>query len=309
MEDIPAGKLQDIYEQTRLNKKGLPLTWGATPLAYSPAIMAQQRTVKQEIQKLFDLRHRPTNISPEVADYIIDLNLARTIRREIKNTDSYIYRGNDQLTQPEFTKFDELVERALMGQAAPAELLFLAHILQIPTIELASLTHPYSQRIELLEEMRSAVEEAVYIMDGTITPSGDVTYAIKGSDNPHRPDAIRALHMTRKRSIGNTNDQTNVMERSSFVVLVDKLDLSVAAAIRAVPYQDNPNWSTRVFKASKLQHVVPQLLAENHYDIAIPVSTTVVAINNELQRQLMTEAAKASKRKRYLASYSLTSLQ
>ncbi|MBC7459104.1 hypothetical protein H7200_00095 [Candidatus Saccharibacteria bacterium] len=289
------------------NSKGEPLTWGATPLIASIDIKLQQDSVKEVINSLFEDENVPNYVSPVLASYIDVLNMSRTANRESKNQDSFAYRQKTDLDGVPLESL-EVFERALRGYASPAELLFLSKMLGIPTIELASLTHPYGQRIELLKEMRPSVNNAIELMGGTLVRGIAPEYEVKASDNPHNPQKMQGLHMTRKTLFGSLPGGTDIIERSSFVILLDRIPAETAKVIRSVRYEENPQWSKQVFKRAALDVVVPVLLADDEHDKAVPVSTTVVAVNETLSQLLLTESAIQARQRQYMANHAVNNL-
>ena len=288
------------------NNRGEPLTWGATPLEASPALKMQQDLVKSELEHLFDPKNIPDYVSDELADYIYVLNMSRTANRESHNQDSFAYREKMNLEELPLEAL-ELCQRAISGHASPAELLYMQRLLGIPSIELTSLTHPYGQRIELLKHMRPAVNEAILLMGGRLVDVKEVPreYEVRGSDNPHNPRQMQGVHMTRKTIFGYLKDGTEIVERSSFVVLLDQLLPQQAVAIRAVPFENNEGWAQQVKGACELEKLAPVLLDKDEYEKAIPISTTVVAKNAELDAKLLSQAARHARQRQYVAAYAM----
>ncbi|RWZ78706.1 MAG: hypothetical protein EOT05_03080 [Candidatus Microsaccharimonas sossegonensis] len=288
------------FERVSLNARGEPLTWGTTPLVNTPEVVLQQNDVKSQIAALFENGNIPRYVSKNLAEYIAVLNMSRTYNRENHNRNSYAYRGKTDLDGVPL-EAQEVINRALMGFASPAELLLIARNLEIPTIELASLTHPYGQRIEMLEPMRAAVNDAVDIFGGQRVIDQMPVYTVKGSDNPHDPTIMEGIHTTRKRIIGVLPDTTELMERSSFVLLVNNLPKEVTDKIRLVSY--GATWADEVLHSQDLDVLIPVLLEENVYDTAIPISTTVVAINPILEKRLLSGDAMRERNRQYIDAH------
>lgn len=286
-------------EYISINTRGEPLTWGATPLVLTQEVTDQQRDVKREIDTLFDDVNVPEFVSLRLADYIYSLNMSRTFNRESKNQESFIYREKMNLDGLPLEVI-EVAERAMAGHASPAELLCIQKVLGIPSIELASLTHPYGQRIELLKEMRPAVNEAIELTGGTLVKDIPPTFKVKACDNPHDSAQMEGIHITRTTIFGYLEDGTEICERSSAVILIDQLPLDVAQAIRAVPYTDHKLWTQQVARACQLLELAPELLDDNEYTTAIPVSTTIISVNAKLEALLLDDE---TKHKRQLGHY------
>jgi hypothetical protein len=297
-EEIVLDEIKKVAE----NERGEPMTWGATPMVNTADVIDQQRDVKRHLEEYFVGEHVPDYVSPHLAEYIETLNMARTVSRETRNMNSFEFRGKTDLDGTPF-EFLEVLDRSVMGSASPAELLLVAKILKIPTIELASLTHPYGDRDRMahLDTMRSAIENAVTIMGGS-SCEGRAMYEVKGSDNPHDPSLMEGLHMTRKRIVGVLQDGTEIMERSSFVLALDKLPDAMSEKIRSIPFENDKFWANKVRRAEKLYELVPQLLEADANETAIPISTTVVAMNPELQETLLTDEAMSARRMKKMAA-------
>lgn len=283
------------------NNRGEPLTWGSTPLVASSDVKIQQQAAKSKIGELFEDDNIPNYVSQNLAEYIDVLNMSRTVKRETLNQDSFVYREKIDLDGIPLEAL-EVFNRAVKGFASPAELLFIQKLMGVPSIELASLTHPYGQRIEMLKEMRPAVNEAIVMMGGTLVRGVPPTFEVIASDNPHNPAAIEGIHMTRKTLFGHVDD-TEIVERSSFVILLDQLPPERARAVRALPFENNKLWAEQVGQACGFAELAPLLLDNDEYDKAIPVSTTVVAKNAALGERLLSEEAKRSRIRKYMASH------
>ncbi len=298
----PEKLLSNQIEHIANNPHGEPLTWGATPLVLSPDVRMQQINVKKILVGLFESPHVPSFVSDNLAGYIEVLNTSRTLNREAHNTESFIYRKKTDLDGLPSEAL-EVLDRAINGFASPAELLLIAELLGIPTIELASLTHPYGQRIEELKDMRSAINSAILLMGGKLSHARGSVFEVKGSDNPNRPDIMEGLHITRKTLFGSLPDGTNVIERSSFVLLVDQLPKEIALIIRSIPY--SPYWSEQILRAGKINTFAPLFLDGDKHDKAIPVSTTTVAINDALSAELLNKKAIRARQRRFQAAFAI----
>jgi hypothetical protein len=292
--------LLNQIERIADNPRGEPLTWGATPLVLSPDVISQQINVKKILAELFESSHVPSFVSDNLASYIEVLNTSRTLNREAHNTESFIYRKKTDLDGVPLEAL-EVFDRAINGFASPAELLLVSKLLGIPTIELASLTHPYGQRIEELKDMRPAINNAILLMGGKLSHARGSIFEVKGSDNPNRPDIMEGLHITRKTLFGSMPDGTNVIERSSFVLLVDQLPQETALIIRSIPY--GPYWSEQILRLGKIYTFARLLLDGDKHDKAIPVSTTTVAINDALSKELLSDEAIRARQRRFQAAY------
>lgn len=293
--DIEIREKLSLFAQ---NPQGEPLTWGATPMVSDGAVVVQQARVKEQLEALFDPAEVPAGVTPALAQYMDIANAQRTAQREARNIESFYFRGvTDMRNYP--MELLEPLSRATQGAASPAELLYVAQLFQIPTIELASLTHPYGKRIEQLKPMRQAVREAIAMHGGVVTDQPEDVYKIKNANEPFDSQKIQGLLMTRKRIIGTLPDGTYIKERSSFIVAIDKLPEGYAEAIRSIPLGGN-YWSNRVRRAKgDFYKLIPGLLDENQFDVALPVSTTIVAQNDELVETYLSDEAKRRRRNRH----------
>lgn len=299
--EVPHEAVVELLERISKNNKGEPYTWGATPLSISAETLIQQSAVKGYMSSLFNKKHRPSYVPDEIAPYAEGINMGRTAQRESRNTDSYKYRG---ITIVDNIPLEVLgvIDRALRGAASPAELLFVAQTLEIPTIEVASLTHPFGQRIELLKKMRPAVNEAIEMMDGVLVDGrANPLFEIKGSDSHHQTMLTKGLHVTRKTDFGILPDDTDIIERSSFVLLVDKLPKRISDDIKEIQY--GKTWSRDVRMIHGLQDTMMDLLEDDRHDTALPISTTVVARNPELEARLLSKEAIHQRQRDFLAAY------
>lgn len=276
------------------NPQGAPLTWGPTPMVRSAEVALQQRHVKPVIESFFEKRNRPKDISPEVAEYIEMIHMQRTLKREARNNDSYYFRGvND------FSKFPdemiEMIQRAEKGKKiSPAELLYLAQVLEVPSIELASLTHPYGARIEMLPVMREAARGGIVLHGGEVYEDPPVRFEVKNA-NDYSPEKMKAISMTRKTDLGELPDGTYVTERSSFVVILDKIPEAQAQAIRGInagrdhkEYKWDPD---QVLEYINHNGVMPEWLENDQFDVAVPIATTIVAFRGDLSEKLFKREA------------------
>lgn len=294
----PTPVFLDIYRE---NPIGTPETWGAVPLLTSPEVQAQQNAIHAQLAELFLPKNIPHYISSNLASYIENTHLSRVQHRESKNRDSYNFRGNFDFPAPPFETMDVFI-RGQNGLASPAELLYLQQYWQMPSIELASLTHPYGQRLyPCITEMRDATRAAIGMHGGVVFEDAQIQmdytdYEVKGADNMHDMTRAEGLHMTRKRTLGLLPDHSYVVERSSFIVRLDALPEKYAEAIRAIPFKNNKNWARQVLRrAEKFYEVVPDLLDQDSWEVAVPLSTTIVSMNDELSLKLTSEEAMRSR--------------
>lgn len=285
-------------EELRTNERGEPLTWGATPLILTPEIQLQQADVREALRPLFKKKNVPIKASKRLIQYIDDLNTARTFNREEKNKESFLCRRKNDLDDMPFESI-EMLHRAAKGHASPAELLYLADGFGIPSIEIASLTHPFGQRMQFLEPMRDATNNAIEMMGGILADETP-TYEVKGANELRFTEDMKGLHMTRKTLMGILPNGFEVVERSSFVIVMKHLPEHIATAICAIPY--GKDWAEMVLRIRGFGDIVSDLLEQDEYEKAIPVSTTIVAMHEGLSNELQTEAVQRARQRQLLSN-------
>ncbi len=284
------------------NPQGEPLTWGATPTVWSREVAIRQEGVQQSHGELFRFKSIPKHIHvvKSFARRIYDFHLSRTTHRQARNLEGFAFRRDYDISALSLEHL-EVLERIGQGFASPGEILVVAEALGIPTIELASLTHPYGHRLELLGPMRAAVEDAIQSLGGEVKDFDDeVEYEIRGSSHPNNLAEAKGIYMTRKRQIGVLPSGFVAYERSSFVINLDQLPEKYASAIRAV--EGGEYWASRVRRAERFYEYFPGLLTNDDHNQAIPVSTTIFAVNEMLASELFGEEATSARRKRIVGS-------
>ena len=269
-------------------ERGKPLTWGATPLEpYRPDIAVQQRKVEREIRKRFPKSPEevPFGLDWETAIYIHGMYDMRSVHRLMRNQESYAYRGNPNPSNlPE--KAQEMIERAIRGRASPAEIGATGEIEQDPTIELASVSHLWGKRMEYLPPMRRAIEDGIKLRKGKTLPSNR-TYEARHAIYFNREfrKAEPSLLMTRTTEIGEIGEHIKDIERSSFVIILSRLALEQTADIMSIPYGDQ--WSQRILSLPGFEDAVDKALDKDRYDIAVPMSTTTIEVNERYVEEFL----------------------
>ena len=295
----------------RSDLKGTSLTWGETPLVTNPE--------QQEVFRLLYDRityNVPIDTPEEVQDFVISHFMSRFYRRQARNEQSFVDRSVEDLNVLD-SEILSCLDLAFIGGASPVELLQLRHAIGMPSIELSRFTHPYGLGMETLDEMRLAVAYAIEQMDGVLCDRADcTTYGIDSShtmsnsgcqvdfvklglldatlngedecmemleSSRQRESAtLSGVLMKRKRILAVLPDGTEIIERSSFILRIDKeseLDQIIARKMRNIVIDGNPNWENEMADACNLSTLMSQLLLEKRFDIAIPLSTTVYAHN------------------------------
>ena len=269
------------------NPSGEPLTWGPPPLEHRADIFARQKEVQSTHDKYFtNKKYAPKWATPALRDFMYEAYLARRVRRDELNSSNYACRAKidlDGMTPVELG----MVYRAETGLASPAELLHVQRKLGVPTLALASFTHPWGNNIEKLDEQRRAINDAILMHNGVLLP-GKRRLEVLTSDNLRTPADTRYLFMSRETDIATVYDDTTITERSTFALDLQLIDQDAAAEIRTVRY-DDASWSDRVIAAGNLYDSVPGLLDSDNFKAAVPSSTTTIARNKRLETVLFTD--------------------
>lgn len=152
-------------------------------------------------------------------DFIsISLNAAIT-KRCVQNTE-VLHRHNKNQFAIENDDLKDVFERAKVGDASPAELIWLVTELPtIPSVELAKLSHPFDWQTSLA--MDTVVNTSINELDPNARWRG------RGANPRHklmratREDNPRAIILTRKRDVASMWNRTLVVKRSSLVLRFD----------------------------------------------------------------------------------------
>lgn len=265
------------------NRKSVSSNWGATPLNqyFDEAINEQQMNIKHILEiRTASVPSELESIPVDIRSFATSSFIARFTNRGMANFDNFgkrLVRENDGLLPEQ----ERLIERAIVGDASPAELIYVRKLLGIGSVELGCLTHPYGNNIDALDDMRASTIHAALLHGGRLLDEDDV-YKVKQTDNLYFTHMTRTMReaflMTRKRDIAVLPDDSVVRERSSFVIRIDKdsgFDQKLADNIRKVVIHNNPFWTDHITKAGKLDTVVPPMLERNEFTKAIPLSTTI----------------------------------
>lgn len=262
-------------------------TYGATPLDRMETL-AQQSLAKKEFLKLtYKVDEKvPLEIAAEVHESFGHRFDNRGEANDENFVTSLMYDRQDELA-PEI---NAMVEKAKKGHASPAELLLVREAMGIRSVELACLTHPYGTNIEILDDMRAAVDLAILATGGKVFDDQSERYAVKEAmgGSPDTFDTRLGFLMTRKRKIGILPDGTEVRERSSFIIRTDEksyLPDTIKSALAAIA-PDDPDWKEKATANEELRTYVKQLLAGNHFAYAIPISSTAYAYNEKTAAQV-----------------------
>ena len=277
--------LADQLEAARLAPAGTPETTGATPLNHQAAY-PQQRFILSELQQMLDA-NEAENIPAEVVEYIKNTFEARFNGRSVANYENYFSALHSREEFADDGLLQEAIDRAEVGQATPAELMIIRSVLGIRSVELACLTHPYGTRLRPhLETMRNHVMKNVELMGGEYFQEPETRYRVKACVGEFgvQGDCSKGLLMTRKRTLGVLPDGTVIRERSSFVLRTDDPSIIPAEVIAQLNQLDMqaPDWQDKAVEVGQLDKIVQALLEDDLFDLAIPISTTIYAYNQEM---------------------------
>ena len=307
----------DLLEQAFLIPRGKPDTFGATPLNHA-IVHEQQQDVLAGLLELAE-EHVPVGIPDDIAASIRDTFTIRFYKRGVANHENYLssLRSPDEFKQNEL--LSDMIARAETGHASPAEILLVRNALGIRSAELACLTHPYGDKIEVLQTMRDVVRQSVETLGGVYTATPDVRYRVKGvidetslaeshlipeitRDIPFMlgvaprekqwiPDYTKGLFMTRKRTLGTMPDGTVIRERTSFILRIDQVASpeQMARLSQLDPYDEH--WYDKILDTLDLDGMVGPLLANDAFDIVVPVSSTIYAFNEQTAAEIAAKEA------------------
>lgn len=295
-QDSSSYQISDSFlEAIRTAPSGEPETFGATPLNHAAAY-EQQYSLRVTLAELLE-DDFPEGIPDAIVEYMKDTFASRFIGRGTANQENYLssLRSREELDDDPFLQ--DMVTRAELGHASPSELLVVQQLLGIRSVELACLTHPYGKKIELLEPMRYAVGENIKMLGGEHFENPEARYRVKGFAGEWG-DYSQGVLMTRKRIIGTMPDGTIICERSSFVLRLDDESVvskstleAITTAVAKLDGKTN-DWQHEAVIAGNLDDITTELLGNNVFSHAIPVSTTVYAYNLETGQLVKEKAAK-----------------
>ena len=295
--------IDELLEKASTMQRGEPDTFGATPLDKMITSRQQEMLLAELRQYTYDV---PMGVSMQLASYVHETFADRFRNRAQANNDNYTSSLLTRSAYEENPIAQEVIDRAELGFASPAELLIVQQLLGIRSVELACLTHPYGERIKpLLSEMRSAVGQSVITMGGEminepkahfrakevilndVSPEDWATvYSLSNAERlaiAEKYGGVCGLLMTRKREIGYMPNGSIIKERSSFILRLDDacpITSEEYSAMLEVPA--NKDWQDEVVKAGNLDTAAEVLLSMDAFDIAIPVASTIYAHNHEI---------------------------
>jgi hypothetical protein len=271
------------------------LSTGATPLAGAeyPDVKKMQEVVRQLLLKRTE-DNAFDDIPEELKSFMIDCFSNRFNARALKNYESYVERLNYIDPSDMSDEFHDQYERSMRGLASPESLIIVRRTLGMKAIELARATTSYGAMVELLEPMREEVGAAIKRQGGIVLDSVDYQdkFKIRTADllvSPDDHEEMMGLLVTRRRNVGLLDDDTLVMERSSFVIPTYEggaYDPELSRAMRRVKLANNPDAIQQLHEAGRIDSVVPQLIQAQDFRAAMPQSTTIFAFNKTTDQQI-----------------------
>ncbi len=300
--DVP----EDLIEAVSNLPKGEHDSYGATPLHRS-------RTLKQQIELETTLRKRtynvPTGVSMWIANSIQNTFAQRFHKRAEANEENYETSLSDGREYLPIAGVKEMYIRSELGEASPGELLMTRKMKRIRSIELACLTHPYGNGIEMLEPMRDAVKTSVDFLGGTYNENPENIYRVKDAIKHEETGEVLGYLMTRKHVLGMMPDGTEIRERSSFFL---QIEAPTIIEMLGEDMESAMNEYETIGQLLKLDDISAAFLQYDQFSAAIPISSTIYAFNRfdaaEIeQKAIETRQAEAKKfAKKYPLLYALS---
>lgn len=277
----------DLLERSSHLPKGEPYGYGATPLDRM-ATLGSQRELALTLQEY--TLSIPDDVPLTVADYVHRTFMGRFYGRAEANEENYTTSLRTKEDYANNKVVQEIIARGELGFASPTELLVLRELLGIRSVELACVTHPYGERMDMLEEMRDVVAQHVTLCGGEYNPDPSTRFRVKEVIGLAEGDKSfsNGLLMTRKRTLAMLPDGTTIRERSSFVLRTDEQSLINKEDIEALKNVDlsHLDYQDKLVEAAHLDEVARILLKSNLYSQAIPISTTIYAFNEATAQEI-----------------------
>lgn len=280
--------VDNILARAEALPKGGPFTYGATPLDRT-ATFSQQLELATVLRK-FTLSDLPEEVPLETIDYIHRTFLERFHGRAEANEENYTTALVPKETYADKPGILSLFEKAELGTASPTEILITRNLRGIRSAELACLTHPYGARIEMLDEMRSVVQDHVEGFGGTYYDTPETRYRVKEVvwSEDESEDRMLGLLMTRKRTLGQILDGTIIRERSSFLLRADEGGFLTDKDLEQLESVDlsSKTWQDDLVQVARLDEIAAFLLDNDEHTLAIPISSTIYGYNLDATRQI-----------------------
>jgi len=283
-----------------------------SPETYGPPPLDRMATLLDQINLASAIRERtrrecPKDVPINIVWYVDDTFMRRFHSRSEANEDNYVNALYPKEMFADNPELQEVFLKAELAKASPTELLITRKVRGIRGVALASLTHLYGNGIEMLDDMRSAVQSHVELFGGTYHEDTKTRYRVKEIIGLKNGDASlrRGLLMTRKRTLATLPDGTIIRERSSFVLRTDEASIFTDEDILKLKSVDlsNPRYQDELVAAAQLDETVATLLESNEFSQAIPLATTIYAYNPETAARIRVrdEALRLARREKFLA--------
>lgn len=319
--------LNYVEKGVELSRPPLPETWAGSPL--NP----QDNEVKPLQARVYDIlearagaacQDATLHLSKQLGD-VVDVCAVQNFHREsTRNYESYCNTPKPAIVHSDHK---EAFEKARFGTATPGELLDIRADINMPSVEIAKLSHIGGIFLEYLPAMRRAVNDAIIERGGAfINNRVDTTRlfmvgtnSIMFNGDPSHEETLGII-MKRKRTIGSLPDGTIVKERSRFVLRTENespLDDKLIRAIRRVKIEqkDGPGemyrWLNDQFMGyidgfeaavrqavTELEASLQDSTSENNYDTIIPLNTTIYAYNEATERENTSEKLQRVRQRR-----------
>lgn len=271
------GKNQ-THQASDLPIAGVYRAWEPTPgNPRHPSVIERQDASRRQARTILE-EYQPKYLSEELLSFVELFYYSREANRNVKNIDSYRCAQMPLENIENDPILSRIHEEAMVGRASAYDLLYYMHQVDMPSIELAKLTHIYGYRLEHLPAMRVEIVKAIVNHGGEVTQDKEV-FEIIDSDRSITMTSTpkHGIAMKRKRRIGIVKDMV-VFERLSFVVRIDdesKLSSDVTSVIKKTEVKSDE--SRQSLLHSGLEDEVKLLLANDDLETIIPLSTTTYA--------------------------------
>lgn len=287
----------DVALAARELPHGTPDTSGATPLDYSKTSQRQLdlfMTFLDEFDAyLSDLV--PSSVREHAINHFCSTFHARSMAN-MENFQKALRSHEDYLDEP---VTHEMMQRAMIGDATPAEIMLVRQILGISSVELSCATFAGKDRIPLLRTMNEHVQASVEFLQGMyFDEPQDESFRVKdrilGNDLGHEQFA-QGIRMTRKRTLGIMEDGTIIRERVTFILRTDKksqlvesgLLSSAGIAAMAKLDQSNSEYGKLAARISGLDEAAKVFLGDCSSDGILLVSSEIYAYNKATKLQVV----------------------
>ena len=289
------------FDEPSAGREATYRPWEATPVDLMDFdILAHQQEVGSLNLSMLDGGSYPY-LTPRRKDFVDLIYFSREANRNTKNAQSYgsgLYARSPRLGPLTPEQFSLMNQRTLAGVAKPGEIHQVRKARGNGAGELTKLSHHFGYRLEYIDAMREEVITDLAALGAEIHEDPEHEYEIIAADNGITQSMYLefGLAMTRKRHIA-TIDNAKVVERSSFIVLLDgrtQLDPTLIAQLKSVKIDGTPKtksgkqspWVKLLMASGELEEYVRMHLEENDFETIIPMSTTIFEYDRDLQEQI-----------------------